>query len=240
MPHRIIGLTGALLGLLALPATASAVPTLRAPLKPCYATTGTPEAPVVEAVQLSAVGFTPNARVALSVDGQPVPGGTELQVDADGALGALTPLEAPAPYIEQGTRTFTLILSELGNPANVVSATAKTTALRVSVRPGSAPPASRVRFSGTGFTADKPVYAHYVYYRRNPFRVPDAHGRPSRTVELERPSGDCGRFDVRRPQIPVDDPELGFWLIQFDQRRRYRQTTRTAFPLLIELRRVQN
>jgi len=233
MAHRFLALPGALLALLLTAPAAQALPVFSMPLEPCYATAGTAAEPQGEAVKISATGFTPNAKVDLTLDGHPVPGGNALQTDAGGALGMPVPLQVPAPFIRRGARTFTITLTEIGNPANTVTATAKTTALRVTVRPKTARPSSRVRFTGSGFTARKPVYAHYVYYERNPFAVTGADGRLQRTVRLERSSGACGRFSLRRRQIPVAEPAVGYWLIQFDQTRRYATPPKTAFHQLL-------
>jgi hypothetical protein len=233
MHHRTLVVAGALLLTLAVPSAAQAAPALLEPLKPCYATAGTAGDPQVEGVMVRATGFTPNAKVELTIDGDAVPGGETLQTYSDGTLGAFSPVEVPAPYIRRGTRRFTLTLTEVDNPANVLTTTAKTTALRVSVRPRSATPSSRVRFSGSGFTAPRAVYAHYVRYAQDPFRVADARGRLVRTVRIKRPSGDCGRFRARRPQIPVDEPRTGYWLVQFDQSRRYATPPTTAFHQLL-------
>jgi hypothetical protein len=235
MPPR-----AALAGLLALPAAlalalagpASAAPALLDPLKPCYATAGTPDDPQVEGVMVRATGFTPNAKVDLTIDGEVVAGGDDLQTDSTGALGSLTPLEVPAPYMRRGEREFTLMLTEVDNAANVLTATSWTAALSVSVKPRSAPPSSRVRFSGSGFTGEGPVYAHYVRYKKNPFAVAGAHGKFVRTVRMKEPSGVCGSFTARRPQIPVKEARTGYWLIQFDQSERYARAERSALLLI--------
>jgi hypothetical protein len=233
MRHRTLAVAGASLTMLALPPAVQAAPTLLEPLKPCYASAGTPESPQVEGVMLRATGFTPNAKVELTLDGKPVPGGDRLQTYTDGTLGAFTPVQVPAPFVARGTRKFTLELTEVDNPENALTATARATALNVSVRPRSARPSSRVRYRGSGFTAPQPVYAHYVHYSRNPYRVGGQTGQLVRTVRMERPSGDCGTFRVRRRQIPVRDPRVGFWLIQFDQSRRYAVPPTTAFHQLL-------
>jgi len=38
---------------------------------------------------------------------------------------------------------------------------------------------------------------------------------------MARRPRDCGGFSARRRQIPIDDPGLGNWIVQFDQSRRY-------------------
>jgi hypothetical protein len=230
MHRRLLSLAGALMLTLAVPSAAQATPALVTPLEPCYATAGTVDEPQGEGVMVSATGFTPNASVDLTIDARQVPGGDGLQT---GVFGELLPVEVPAPFIRRGTRTFTLTVAEVGNPANVLTATAKTTALGVTVRPRSAEPTSRVRFAGSGFLAPKWVYAHYLLYERNPYDVAGQRGKLMRTVRIKRPRGGCGRFAVRRPQIPLAEPRLGYWLVQFDQRRRYTRPPTTAFHQLL-------
>ena len=207
MSSRSLALSGALLVAVLVPASAQAA--VINPLKPCYVTAGTAAAPQAEGVEISASGFTPNSKVDLAIDGTPVPNGAGLQTDPTGALNALPPV--PAPFIPKGTRDFTVTLTEQGNPANVGTATAKTTALAVSVKPEKARPSKRIRFKGAGFTDDKPVYAHYVY--KNKVRKTVRMARKHR--HLRRPGASSAR------QIPVEDPGTGLWTVQFDQSKKY-------------------
>jgi len=213
MSPRTLAGSGALLISLAAPAAAQAVPTIQ-PLKPCYVTAATAQGPQSEGVRIAAAGFTPNSKVDLSIDGAPYPGGDDLQTDPAGAL-PIAPV--PAPFVESGSRAFTITLTEQGNTANTVSASAKSTALGVSVKPSSAKPSDRIRFKGSGFTQlkpdsteRKPVYAHYIY-----------KGKVRRTVRMAREPGECGGFKARRRQIPIRNPGLGKWTIQFDQSKRF-------------------
>jgi hypothetical protein len=207
MSPRILAPLCALPFLLA-PAAAQAAPTV-SELKDCYVTALLTTGPASESVEFTATGFTPNSLVDLTVDDQPVDGGTGLQTDATGSL----PVSVPAPFIEAGFRDFTITLTEQGNPVNAISVTAKTSALGVSVKPRSAPPSNKVRFKGLGFTADKSIWAHYIY-----------KGKVRKTVKMEDDPGTCGRFRARRRQIPVKNPGTGSWIIQFDQSKRYRGT----------------
>jgi hypothetical protein len=145
------------------------------------------------------------------MDGQPVTNGTGLQTDPTGRLD-LTSTPVPAPFIAKGSRDFSVTLTEQANPANTVTATAKTTALNVSVRPRKAKPSRKIRFRGSGFTDDKSVYAHYLY-----------KGKVRRTVRMARSPGTCGTWRKRARQIPVDEPGTGTWTVQFDQSREYRR-----------------
>ena len=207
MNHPTVAVTGAVLAALALPAAASAAPQLDQPLAPCYATTLDGGTPVGEAFTLPASGFTPNSLVDVAVDGDVID--TGLLTDAAGALPGST--QYPAPYIANGQRDFTVTLTEQGNPANVVTTTAKTTALRVDVKPKQARPSSRVRWTGRGFTASNgAIYAHYIY-----------KGKSRKTVRMARRPGLCGTFTKKSPQIPVASPGLGRWLVRFDQHKKF-------------------
>ena len=225
MHERTLAIGGALLVALAVPAAAQAVPTMD-PLKPCYVTASTPAGPQSEGFDVRAQGFTPNSKVDLTIDGLPVPGGDDLQTDPSGSLGVITPLApVPAPFVAAGSQTFTVTLTEVDNPANVVTATAKSTALGVSVKPRSAKPSSRIRFKGLGFTGSKPVYAHYLH-----------KGKVRRTVRLARKTGGCGSFKVRRRQIPVDSPGTGTWIVQFDQSKKYIGDTTRLDSVFVRLK----
>jgi len=206
MPARVLAGSGALVALLAAPATAEALPTIQ-PLKPCYVTAGEGRDYESEPLQIAAAGFTPNSNVDLTIDGAPVKGGSGLKIDAAGNL-TIAPIKAPD--VSRGSRPFTVTLTEQGNPANTVSATAKSAALSVTVRPRTAKPSDRIRFKGLGFTAEGPIYAHYLH-----------RGKLRKTVRMARYPGECGNFKVLRRQIPIERPGLGRWVLQFDQSKEY-------------------
>ena len=216
MSRRTLAGRGALLlvaSLHVLPAAAHAAPTI-APLKPCYVTADTPDGHQSEGVAISAAGFTPNSTVSLFLDGVLQPEGEHLQV---GQAGDLVLARAfPAPFVASGSRSFTLTLTEDGNPANTVSATAKSTALGVTVEPRQARPSQRIRFRGLGFTKSKPVYAHYLF-----------RGKLRKTVRMARRPRECGGFTAHRRQIPIRNPHVGTWTVQFDQSRRFVNPFRT-------------
>lgn len=203
MSSRTLAGSVALLVALAAPAAAQAVPEID-DLKPCYVTAKEKgEPPQREPMQIVARGFTPNSTVDLTIDGAPFPGSTGLQTDTAGGL-PIPPV--PAPFVKSGRRTFTVTLTEVGNPANTVSATAESAALDVTLKPPSARPSQRIRFKGLGFTEDTPIYAHYV-----------RKGKLRKTVRMARRPGECGGFKVRRRQFPMKNPDLGRWTVQFDQ-----------------------
>jgi hypothetical protein len=203
---------------LALPAAAEAAEL--APLRPCYVSVGK-QPRERESVDLQATGFTPRSFVTVAVDGV-----TEARVQADPA-GAVSG-SVSAPHHAGGERTFTVTLTEEGNPQNAVAATTLVTGLKATMRPKRAPSSSRVRFGGRGFTAGAPVYGHYVY-----------GGRVRRTVRLALPTGPCGTFSVRRRQIPIGSPRIGEWTLQVDQQRRYSPTPDgVSVPIAIRVERV--
>jgi hypothetical protein len=218
---------GALLIALAVPAAADAA-TFTTTLKPCYVTAGTATNRQSEGFAVGGAGFGVNSTVNLAIDGQPVLGpdgspllnpttgqpiGNNLQADDQGVLAV--PGSVPAPWIRSGQRDFTVTLTDNVVPGNVATATSRTTALDVSLKPRRAKPSDSIRFKGSGFTAAKPVFAHYTYA-----------GKLRKTVRMARKPGVCGTWHTRRPQIPVSKPEQGLWTIQFDQLRKYRNGTK--------------
>ena len=214
MTTRLLG--GALALLALLPATAQAA--ALTPLKPCYisVTQRSGDAPPVitqERLDLGGNGFTPNALVEVSFDGRL---DRTIQADAAGNL----PLQVlKSPYRERGEGPFTLTAAEQGNPINSVSLQSRTTALVLRVRPRAARPQRRVRFSGRGFTDQRAVWAHYLY-----------DGKVRKTVRLvRRIENPCGRFSVRRKQIPIKRPKTGKWTLQVDQQRRYSRAPNSVF-----------
>jgi hypothetical protein len=200
---------GAALGALAvLPTAAHAVPVLTAPLKPCYVAVS---ARTTEPIFVAAAGFTQGAPILVQVDGVTV---NEAVADGSGTLSG----RIASPYVARRDRPFTLTLTERDNLAQTVSATSRVTALNVGVTPRRARPSSRVTFQGRGFTANRPLYAHYVKGTKR-----------RRTVRLANPKGPCGTFKVRKRQFPFR-PSPGSWSVRFDQQRRY--TTEADGPFV--------
>src|SRR4051794_30100977 len=206
MTTRFVG--AALAALALLPATAQAA--ALAPLKPCYisVTQASPDAApkfVRETLDLAGSGFTAGSLVDVSFDGT-----LDRTIQAD-AAGNLPPQRLESPYQAKGQGTFTLVAAERGNPANSVSASSRKTALTLSLKPKKAKPSKRIRFKGSGFTAQKAVWAHYLY-----------KGKVRKTVRLvKRINNPCGTFSVKRKQIPIKRPKLGVWGLQVDQQKRY-------------------
>jgi hypothetical protein len=86
-----------------------------------------------------------------------------------------------------------------------------------------------VRFRGRGFTAQRPIWGHYVL-----------RGHVRKTVRFaRRPASACGTFSVRRRQIPLRDPPPGRWTLQVDQQRRWSRRPSSVFvPITITVERV--
>jgi hypothetical protein len=205
MITRLIAATALATGALAAPAAAA---TLQ-PLKPCYVSAQADEAQR-EGIDIRGAGFTPLAAVDVYIDGVLALSG---QADVVGDVVAT----AKAPYQRTGQRTFTLTVAERANPANTVTVQPLVSALTVVLRPREANSFSRVRFRGRGFTAPRPVFAHYLFYNRAKDTL-----RHQKTVRLGRRTDEpCGTFTVRRRQIPIRKPRTGPWLLQVDQQRAY-------------------
>jgi hypothetical protein len=210
--HMTTRLVGAALAALALlPATAQAA--ALAPLKPCYisVTQTSPGAGgggggiTRESLDLAGNGFTAGSLVDVSFNGT-----LDRTIQAD-AAGNLPPQILQSPYQAKGQGTFTLTAAEQGNPANTVALPSRTTALTLKLKPKRARPSTRIRFKGAGFTAQKAVWAHYLY-----------KGKVQKTVRLvKRIKNPCGTFSVKRKQIPIKRPKLGVWRLQVDQQKRY-------------------
>jgi hypothetical protein len=219
MSARTPAVTGALLLALLVPASAEAA-TIQ-PLKPCYVTAGTESQQQQEGVPIAAAGFTPNSKVDLTVtlDGQLHTTLAGLQTDPAGNLTVAAD-QLGAPWVQSGTHEFVLTVTEQDNPANTASATSKTTALGLSVKPRRARPSQQIRFKGSGFTGSKGVYAHYLY--KNKIR---------KTVRMVRKTGTCGTWTAHKRQIPVKNPKPGLWTVQFDQSKKYINATKPGSAL---------
>jgi hypothetical protein len=189
------------------------------PLKPCYVSVHEGQR---EPIDLRASGFTPGSRVDVTIDGTIV--FRDVEVDPAGSVSG----RVSAPFQAAGERPFTVSVTQQDNPANTASANTMVTALKVHVRPRRAPSSRRVRFSGRGFTAGRPVFGHYVY-----------GGQVRKTVRFGLPQLPCGTFSAVRRQIPIRSPRVGEWTLQVDQQRRYSpHPPGVAVPITIRVERV--
>jgi len=219
-PARRLAVVPALLALGA--AAGAAAPAAGAvtldPLKPCYVSVGPASR---ERVIVVGRGFDRNAPVDLEVDGET----TTADADAAGVVMA----EPSAPYVARGARRFRVRLTQIAPAASPVVAWSRVTTLTVTIAPLQAATSARVRIRGRGFTAAKPIWAHYVF-----------RGRDRRTVRLvARPASSCGTFSVRRRQFPIAHPRPGRWTVQVDQQRRWSPTPHSRFvPVTIRVERA--
>jgi hypothetical protein len=204
--------------LLAAPATASAAPVLT-PLRACYDAVSD-SAGGTEPVTVAASGFEPGTLVDVAVDGEVKYAG--VQVADDGTVSG----SVFAPFVAKGRRPFSVTVTQQGVPEVTARADSLVTRLAVRLTPRSSRPSARVRFRGSGFTAPKPIYLHYV-----------RKGKLRRTVRLvKHPAGPCGGFDVRRRQFPFA-PSIGRWILQIDQQRRYHAEPSSAYlQLAVDIR----
>lgn len=215
---RTVVRTTTLLAALSIPATAGAA-TLQVD-RACYADPGTGRR---DAIQVTGAGLTPGAPYQLTLDGQPVPGGTGL-VAGDGTVA--TTLGAPRlADADDAVRDRRYVVA-LQEGANEASAAFEVTQLVAQFSPASGDPRTlRVRFSGFGFAlggAVRPtVYVHYVR--------PD--GRLARTSRLGRTRGACGTLrPTTARRLFASIPAAGTWRLQFDTSRAYhRGTSRSRF-----------
>ena len=215
MKIRRLATLGAVATVTVAAAPATALGATLAPLKPCYVSVPT-SPPQLELITVTGSGFTPNSKVDVSVDGRTAVNG----VPVDGAGNLPAGVQAPAPFIAQRDKPFSVVATEQGNAASTATQASRVTALNVGIQPRKARPSSRVLFRGRGFTGAGPVYGHYRY-----------KGKTRKTVTF-KPKGPCGTFSQRKKQIPVSRPGTGQWLLQFDQQKRYARTPSSVFVRL--------
>ena len=219
MSPRTLAVSGALLIALAVPAAAQAAVTIDPLLKPCYVTAETDDGRVGEAIVVKAHGFTPERgrRHRLRRRGRATPA---CRPTPTASWACSSPVRVEAPFIKKGSRDFTLTLTEQGNPANTATVTGRRVALDVKRQaPAGAHGRAEIRFRGRGFTANEPVYAHYVY-----------EGELRKTVRMARDPNTCGEWRKRARQIPVATRTRGIWTVQFDQLEAVRAGDRPDFP----------
>jgi hypothetical protein len=192
-------------------------------LKSCYVAATEAQR---ESVPVNGHNFTPWAKIDIYLDDiVSTPPGPQPQAAFDGSfMGSV-----PAPFIDEGQRTFTLRAAEQGAEANSAVATTKVTRLSVEQSPERAATSDRVRFRGRGFTNETlPVYMHYVFA-----------GKSKKTIQIGLPTDDCGLFSVKRKQFPFKkSPQVGVWTIQFDQSPSYDPKANPRVPLTIRVKRV--
>jgi hypothetical protein len=185
--------------LLAVPSSALAA-TLDAQ-RSCY--------PVGGQATLNGSGYAPESQIRFTVNGEPL----RETVSSDEA-GDIRVTYTPPRVRTERRLVIRATDSEDTSAQTTIYVTRE---LRVTADPDSS---SNVRtwravFRLWGFGLGR-AYIHYV----NP------KGRHKKTVRLGRLIGPCGRLkSTRRRVMPFDDPQFGYWKLQFDTRRRYSKNT---------------
>lgn len=205
------------------PATAHAVPQIQVD-RDCYLDTVVGGQRVAPKISLSGNQFTPNAQYQISLDGQPLSGGTDM-FDGTGAfLGTFS--TSPLAGFDRRQKTWTVRVDEGANTASTMFRTSDIYADFAPTRGN--PAALRVRWTAYGFklgqaapTANPTVYLHYI--RPN--------GKRRRTVTLGTATGACGHLKAtaKRRLFPFR-AERGLWKLQVDTNRSFRRgTARSPF-----------
>lgn len=164
--------------------------------------------------------FTPGGSVRVTRDGLPLAG--TLGVNAVGLISGVT----TPPIIDPSRqRTFTLVATDVANPALTGSVTRLVTQLDVKVRPGRATPGTTRRISARGFTGGTTLYAHI---RR---------GGRTRTVRVAGLAAPCGTATARK-RLFSRRAKSGVYRVQFDASRRYAAATFPAQVFRVTIRRT--
>jgi hypothetical protein len=213
MPRTLPLLVLAATAAAALPATASATPTLTAD-RPCY----TEQQPIV----LSGAGYTPSGPIRFlgnftggAANATSVPLGSPLTADPAGALSFRLP--APALTSDRDvTETLTISANDQTKqavqpplpPAEQAASVQVTLSLwAVGVRAwanGRGDPKKSSDFIGVGWEPFRRIYAHYFL---NNTRV--------RSVRIGAVSGPCGNLAKRIRQFPFRPVRAGQWSVYF-------------------------
>lgn len=207
-PHRRRALRAALAApaaLAAVPAALSAAPVIATEtvcLRPSQQPDGTRVSPPL---RMTGAGFTPGRVVPLQLGAQTYytvvedAGTFEVEIDLRARLSRPRPASSPLPIVATDPA--------LG-PSNALRI--RTAPLQFDATPKRTRPSNTVTFRFSGFEPGRAVYGHYRYA-----------GRVRANVRMGRATRPCGLLTARRDQIPVRDPEVGLWTVQFDQRRSF-------------------
>lgn len=204
--------------LLAVPAVAQTpVPQIQTDLD-CYVDIGAGSKREARPVELSGNNFDPDADYQISLDGQPIPGGTGKTT----ALGAFGPGSFTPPSLAALNRHQRKWTVRVDQGAKSATTSFFTSDIFAETKPSSGNPATlKVRFSAFGFNLEqrpvKPsVYVHYI--RPN--------GKRKRTVRLGTAVGACGELKptAKRRLFPFK-AEKGLWKLQVDTNKTFKRGT---------------
>jgi hypothetical protein len=188
--------------LAAIPAALSAAPAIATDavcLRPSQQPNGNAVSPPL---RMTGAGFTPGQVVPIQVGSRTWYtvvediGGFLVEIDVSDRLRLPRPKSSPLGIVATDP--------SLG-PSNALRI--RTAPLEFSATPKRTRPSNTVTFRFSGFEPGRAIFAHYRF-----------DGRVRANVRMGRASNPCGLLTARRDQIPVRDPEIGLWRIQFDQR----------------------
>jgi hypothetical protein len=180
----------------------------------CYADPGERK----DTVRLTGTGFTPGAQYQVTLDGQPLTGGTGVTDAAGNLSGTFT---SPQLASGDGEHVYKLGVQE---GANAPETEFTVSTLLADFTPSSGDPKTlKVRFKFFGFGLSDaappptPVYVHYVR--------PD-NGKVQKTIRLGTARGACGSISrtALRRLFPFT-ARRGTWKLQFDSSPTYRRGT---------------
>ena len=195
--------TVATVGLAATAATSQAATLALTPPKACYLSQ--------ETATLTGAGFTANAPVTLTEDGQPA--GTPTADAAGGFSGGYRFVGLKA--VKAHTITAT-------DGTNTASVTFTGTTYQVATKQSTGRAGKKYKLRGYGFLFGAKAYMHVR-----------GHGI-RRDMLLARPKAPCGTFVVKRRIVPPT-ASFGNYKVQFDAKRRYSKKTANALHFTLRV-----
>jgi hypothetical protein len=160
-------------------------------------------------IAVSGSGFAPGDTVMVATTGV----SASVAVGAGGSFS----VTIPAPTLSSagpGSAQFTLTARDVTEGTASAAVTFSVANLAFRTAPASATPATRVRFSFSGFKPNAPIYGHYML-----------GGKVAATVLFGRSSGSCGLLTTRARLFPARHPRFGAYKVQFDDSRSYHGNT---------------
>lgn len=186
---------------LAVPSLAQAATLVADPDLSCY--------PEGFQVFLPGEGFTPNAQVNFTRDGQLLPADPPILADTAGAISANLTL----PGLFKGQDTLDYVASDTANPANTAALSLLVTATDIQLNPEQGAPERLLTIRARGFFGGgTKLWAHIVRLG----------GRGSRNVKVGRIKGPCKKVKAKRRLFSAGVPS-GNYRVQFDAFKRYRK-----------------
>lgn len=185
---------------LVVPASAAAQASLTVdPVAPCYREQST--------VRLPATGFTPNAPVVFTRDGNQI--GNPIMANPSGAL--IAQLRLPGLISRQ--RRLTYVATDSTYPALTAQVSLPVTATDVGLRPEGGAPHRLLTINARGFFRGTTLYAHVVRAGPRPGRA--------RNMRIGPVKGACKRVEARK-RLFSRGTAPGRYRVQFDTFRRYK------------------